>query len=409
MLFDDDEISLGYDTNDLEDEVGSEGSPAAPDAEMGEADRQTPEEAEGGAEAPAQAPEPAGPAKQEKSKEENKKEESAAEERALTVFGIGEVAPLGLTMVVDEAGVRAVQKSAKLKEMHEKPVEAKRRPLGKGGPTSAKERASKNSRCIHKKGKNDFKVQIKGEEEGTYISRHRDAIIPDPCQMDDEDYKKGLTLAEGYLDGSHRNQLNAYPSQVRAEALKAFSKSNLEPVWNVGSFFLELCRRKEQEVKAPEGEKEVRLDHVYTLGCKRVKGIVDFKRREMLMKVPRNSRRDAILGLGAIPYQAICTGTSLWFDDLLRELAPQLMRKFPVKYVKHAAKKPTAKQERGGSGVRADANTIVSPKAQQPCKEGKTAEKREKPASSSKAKDLRSPSTKDERSRLPKMSAVGRD
>lgn len=43
------------------------------------------------------------------------------------------------------------------------------------------------------------------------------------------------------------------------------------------------------------------------------------------------------MGLGAIPYQAICTGSSLWLDELLRELAPEEMLQFPVK---HPARKP---------------------------------------------------------------------
>ena len=77
-------------------------------------------------------------------------------------------------------------------------------------------------------------------------------------------------------------------SRVRAEALKALSAADLQPVRNVKEYFLNLCKEKATELKVPEEEK--RLDPVYTLGCKRVKGIIDGKRREMLLKVPRDGR-----------------------------------------------------------------------------------------------------------------------
>eukprot|EP00803_Ostreobium_quekettii_P002475 evm.model.scf_930.6 EVM.evm.TU.scf_930.6 scf_930:38505-55611(-) len=277
------------------------------------------------------------------------------------VIGIGETGPLGLSVAVVEVGVRKIECKETVKEMPEEPVELPevRRPVGIGAPVSAKERARKASRIIYRDhGKNGFKVQIDGEERGTYIWRDKDAIIPDPCEMEDEDYQKGLTLAQGFLDTVHTNRLNDFPCRVRAEALKALSKADLKPVLNAMQFFMGLCKAKAKELQVPD--EEVRLDPVYSLGCKRVKGIVDGKRKEMLMKVPKERRRDAVLGLGAIPYQAICTGSSLWLDELLRELAPEEMLQFPMKY---PARKPEgedkgqgAKGSQAGNGEKRNLN-----------------------------------------------------
>ena len=69
-------------------------------------------------------------------------------------------------------------------------------------------------------------VQIDGEERGTYIWRDKDAITPDPCELDDEQYKNGLALAQGYLDTVSTHKFMEHP---RYEILRCLHPLDVVP------------------------------------------------------------------------------------------------------------------------------------------------------------------------------------